>query len=595
MKIASVLLATGIAVGSILPTASVHSYAAETLPLDNTSIEQDLGEFNLEDYPQLDNGTVSVLNFAEFGYASIKADSNYGIYMYVYNPTEGELSVKEGDNVANMAIAYNDNGDPIEYANIPLTVIDASDNHRFYKFRVSSAQAFEERVRAYASRHGERRYDITGLQLRRVGTVGADGVKDHDIQATYYVKGYSAGYDAFGDEESTLEVYTDKLEVVNLDIQSTYWRDSAINANGAGHHNQLSSVYFSIPKKFVNNYGDLYKVKCSWDERRTTPVIVTNRNDVYSTLMAEYGLEATGNITLCDNYEPVGTYGHYAQADWSYNYDETTHTIMSDKTPIGYIFKTPTSDILGYRVSSAQMKEWIEARGQNAPLFTNDVDEGRTYGEQIATFEADKPFNMKSFNSTATDFQKWITNWGLTKWDYGEDKRIEEPIKLLKDEDFSKTTQENADTLFINEYDYNDFKKYYDENKIANDVFLLRFAVTDYYANMQSVWYGGAFENVYGDMESTYMARETVFLNFDVIELTFQLKNGTEKVIGVVANPKDIVADITGPVSENFDWVIWFFAITFILLAIGIISSIVKNNLTPTDVAEMIQYKLGRK
>ena len=539
-KLMVMVLSWIIAAGAAFaPAASVClAYAAEAPALDQTKLLDDLDEIDLSAYPKNESGTVTLLNFAEFGYAQIPSESEFGIYLYVYNPSERELSERIGANTVNMAVAYDEAGAPTEYANLSLTVIDRTDNFRFYKFRVTDGAPIEARAREYAAAHGERRYDVVGIQLWGKGSASADEAEDNAISATYYFSGYAAGMDVGGSAESTLTCRTDKLETVPLQIHCTYYRQDSINENGAGHHNQLSSVYFAIPKDKIETYGMLYAVKCSWDERRTAPVIVTNRQDVYDDVSKYLGSDGKGsNFRIADNAS--GT-GYDTIADWAFNPElgllGNIAWDVDDLTSIGFIFKSSKSSVLDEHISSAEMKKWIDDHNWADFLFTNDVDEGRTYGTQELTFYADEPFDMTSFNSQADGWEKFVLSWqqffGGKPWDWGEDVSDIEPIKYVTDEDFSGTDTVNADNLFVNEVDYGAFKTFYDTQHEKNDVFLLRFAVTDYYANLQEVSLSDKLIQI-SDRTSTYMARETVFLNFDIIELTFKLEDGTETVLGV--------------------------------------------------------------
>ena len=583
-KIMVMILSLITAAGAVFaPAASARlAYAAEAPALDQTSILDDLEEVDLSAYPKNESGTVTLLNFAEFGYAQIPSDSDFGIYLYVYNPTERELSERIGANTVNMAVAYDEAGAPTEYSNLSLTVIDRTDNFRFYKFRVTDGAAIEARAREYAAAHGERRYDVVGIQLWGKGSASADEAKDNAISATYYFSGYSAGFDVGGSEESTLTCRTDKLETVPLRIHSTYYRQDSINGNGAGHHNQLSSVYFAIPKDKIQTYGMLYAVKCSWDERRTTPIIVTNRADVYELVNTHLGISSN---EIKDSALGIGddliasTAGLYSfKRVWGYDITKYFGFSGSGFYAPGYAFLVDENDMLNVQISSAQMKQWISDHGFADYLFADDVDEGRAYGEQVHTFYADEPFDMTSFNSSASGWDKFVLAWQSVfgGWDWGEDVNGIEPIKYVTDEDFSGTDSDDAERLFINDQDYSDFKTFYNTNNEKNDVFLLRFAVTDYYANMQYVQDLSKFVPDL-ERESTYLAEETVFLNFDIIELTFKLEDGTETVLGVVADPIDIIAGIDPPRVTDNRW--WLYALIGIgtLAVIGVVATLAER------------------
>ena len=95
-------------------------------------------------------------------------------------------------------------------------------------------------------------------------------------------------------------------------------------------------------------------------------------------------------------------------------------------------------------------------------------------------------------------------------------------------------------------------------------VVFFRFAVTDYFASEMEVVHG-APNVTHGEV---YAARETVFLDFDVIQLTFN-DSGDLTVIPVVADPIDIINPITPPsqMSGKIDW-----ALVAILAGVALVS-----------------------
>lgn len=571
-KIKIFLLAAFLTVADLSATVAPHiAGAAETPIFDRTEIEEDLNGLDLTTYPKNENASATVLTFSEFGYSanSFKAQ-DYGLYFFVYNPGERAVSARSGANSVNMAIEY-EAGEPTEYANLKLTLVDETGDHRFLKFRLTNGAGAYERARAYAgANEGVRRYDVAGLQL----WYGGDGsATDCPIEATYRCEGFAKGYGADAGAESTLSVTVDKLETVTLDVRSTYFR-TGMNANGEGHSNQLTSVYFAIPKDKIASYGNLYAVKCEWDERRTAPVIVTTDEAIYDDVLDHLGTDGTGGAyQIYDGYS--SSMASAASATWAYNGGDVV--VPVNNPGVGYVFKSTDQSVLSTSISSSDMLKWIADHGYAEYLFTDDVDEGRMYGKQEHTVYADEPFDMLSFNSTSDGWeqfcQSWREFWSGRAYDWGEDYKNVEPIKYVTEEDFQGDTDgENAKALFVNANDYGVFKSFYDANKTENDVFLLRFAVTDYYSNLQTVYKSDAFIQT-ADKTSTYMARETVFLGFDVIDLTFKLEGGKETVLAVVADPVDIVAGIDPPQIVNYDW-IW--SIIVVILALIVLLIVVK-------------------
>lgn len=184
-------------------------FADELTEYDKTAIEDDLAEMDLTGYPKDESGEVQLVNelgFVEyaFSYDASLSEKYYGVYFYVYNPTESPISTRAGANVVNMAIAYDSEGNPSEYANLSLTVLDCTENNRFYKLRLTNGAGAYERAKAYAQIHGgERRYDVAGIQL---WTAGAKNATDYYVGKTFTCTGFSQGCGGDTSAESTLSV-----------------------------------------------------------------------------------------------------------------------------------------------------------------------------------------------------------------------------------------------------------------------------------------------------------------------------------------------------------------------------------------------------
>ena len=101
---------------------------------------------------------------------------------------------------------------------------------------------------------------------------------------------------------------------------------------------------------------------------------------------------------------------------------------------------------------------------------------------------------------------------------------------------------------------------------------LFRFATSDYYsADLTIIDPHGGFLGTSKKIEGqAYRAQESVFLDFDIIQLTFN-RDGEYTVIPVVSNPMDIVNDITPPadVDEDNDW--WKIVLAIVLLIVIVV------------------------
>ena len=75
-------------------------------------------------------------------------------------------------------------------------------------------------------------------------------------------------------------------------------------------------------------------------------------------------------------------------------------------------------------------------------------------------------------------------------------------------------------------------------------------------------------DSIKSSTNNAYIAQQTIFLNFDIIQLTFN-DGGNLMVIPVVADPIDIINPITPPsqMSGKIDW-----ALVAILAGVALVS-----------------------
>ena len=87
--ILSILLLAAIAVGQFnaVPTASAVVVTENNF--DKTKVEDDLADVNFANYPKDENGTPQIFEVIEYCYSdNVFRQSNYGLYIYVYNPAQ---------------------------------------------------------------------------------------------------------------------------------------------------------------------------------------------------------------------------------------------------------------------------------------------------------------------------------------------------------------------------------------------------------------------------------------------------------------------------------------------------------------------------
>ncbi len=482
--------------------------AGNAVNFDKTDVLDDLKStdgFSLVKYPYYESvkPEMKVIDFVEYCYdyrANMR--DNYGLYLYVYNPNGQNIVTNSTKNKVQIAVAYD--SDPITEKSNALTYekfdlrfcsvsSGAGVEKLFYKFKVVDHKSADGKTIAERVNSMDRRYDISGIELL---TEGKPNATEYGVATSYHFSGFAEGY---GNGGTGTTLTRDTLETVSLDLHSTTYRFPYINQNGPGHQNQLDSVYFAVPKEFNENYGELYRVKCCWDEQKTSPVIVTNKQSVYDTVSKWIGEKEniTDGIGIFDGFDKSialgGLLGFLTSpptysADWGWGYqytdfkkaghdvDETGDwvgsvggvIVRSDISP-GYVFLSDKSNVKDTDITSAQMKKWIYGHNEADYLFSNSVDEGRTKGYQEHTFTADESFDMLTFNQTASGWDKfcasWKAFWSDSSWDFGPEQQDPvEPIRLVKDGDFTGADAADAGKLYVHTEDFDEFESFYKAN-----------------------------------------------------------------------------------------------------------------------------------
>ena len=185
-------------VGIVLTAVPSTALAEEGgVAFDSTDVLDDLtsstvnGEkFDLKNYPFDEEKQIQVLSFVEYCY-SYRANQrgNYGLYIYVYNPQGLNIDTGNKGNKIQMAVKYDSEGKPADYAKLPLVFCGKSEQadykNLFYKFKVQDVaidgKTFADRVNS-----NERRYDVSGIELV---TYGEKNAKEYAVNATYKFTG----------------------------------------------------------------------------------------------------------------------------------------------------------------------------------------------------------------------------------------------------------------------------------------------------------------------------------------------------------------------------------------------------------------------
>ncbi len=588
-------------------------YAVNNIEFEKTNVLDDLKsstvngvKFDIKNYPFDEDKDLKLIDFVEFCYSFKKSmQANYGLYVYIYNPKGLNLSTDSNSNKIQMAVKYDANGNAVGYEKFHLKFCNKTEDsvykNLFYKFKVIDKEinntTFFDRVNSI-----ERRYDVSSIELMTIGQTTAN---DYPVGGTYKFTGYAKGCGPDSTANNTLNCNIDFLETISPTVRHTFYR-SQTSSKGAGYQNQLDTVYFSVPKRFFDLYGKLQRIKAEWYEYKTKDIIVTSNLDFKNKAEPYLGVK-TGNINNFgfEEYnqdigislgQDVANYGDGSRgAKWGWNLP-TSYEVGYPCNFLYYLFYV--NDIKAYDpntynvdsggVSNNDLYDYIMTYTKthnngylpiknstiSADLFASDIDDYRKvdnkYGKVqngYSYYDFDADIDLQKLTSWVDgnpSFWDNMINYGLWNAIFGvpqEESKTVPPIYTLKDTDLQGTNAEVSERLLINVNDVKGLQDFYNDAVTVNGkndeeevVVLFRFATTDYYSAEVSIvgWRQGAFGKDSFINGQAYRAWESVFLDFDIIQLTFN-KKGVYRVIPVVANPIDIVDSVTPPPNFGED------------------------------------------
>lgn len=585
--------------------------------------------FDINNYPANKNGQIQLLRLYEYCYSFYEKDSEkYALYLYLYNPTKKEIKESALNKVQmsiKKTIGIDDTVNYVDYNKYNLKVISYSDDYLFYKLKVLDNRinnlTLYNRIPKNQDNYA-RNYAISGIEILQKNGINA---VEYLVNSVYTYTGFSKGYaPKFNIDNSNLKCYQERLESITLDVNHTVYRTNNSN-KGANYQNQIDTVYFTVPNRFKRDYGNLQRIKAEWYEYKTKDIIVTSNTNFYNKLMGKDGTpnkigwnfpnySGTAGWALTENMES-DTLGIISEtyADFNWNMKDIDHC-QRTITALYYLFYNPNlsgyspdTDYLDVDVSVDKLSNWIYnynyshsdksialKNGKNvwADLFENDIDSYRKvdneYGKiqqgySYYDFDADIDiFNINSYNAedhSLSENAKMVGLWNAIWGNYEEIKNQTrtdiKPIEILEDNSLIGTNSAIANNLLINTNDVQKIKNLYNQAKLNDEsVVLFRFANSDYYRSYLTLW-DLSKDNLglinFGKQDQAYRAQQSVFLDFDVIQLTFS-QDGEMTVVPVVSNPQDIINPVSPPQSQPKGFwdivkniIAWILTIVFIV------------------------------
>ena len=561
--------------------------------------------FELKNFPEDTSQETTILNFAEVGFSKYKDNQqDYSLYVYVYNPALKNYKLESSLNTIQFKI--NDSA----YGKYKLKYVNDSSEKLgsplYIKFKVDLSDTQKTALFSQVTTNS-RKYYVSGIELLEVGAHNA-----HDcVVGRYFL--YSGYGDGYGAEDDALTCVSDKMETISLNVEDAYWR-SKTSDMGKWYQNQVNTVYFSVPNRYLEMYGKLQQIKAEWYEYKTKDIVVTSDERACEAIKPFIGktvkrYDCDRGFISKDYKSETHDQGIVspAWASWNYNcWDGRGRVTGTRVDALYYLFKV--DNIENYDpyaeetsiggVSSNELYKYMLDYNKSyktgtvkdgmisADLFENDIDSYRKidnkYGKvqkgySYYEFDADTDiFDINDWNPEDKTFRENSKMYGFLDALFGktpsngQNYKDVQPIKMLEEKDMSLPNWQVSDNLLISFNQVDDLKDRYNEAKKNDEtVFLFRFASTDYYAEDIDVYCNDWLQGRYSDL--AYRAWQSVFFDFDIIQLTFSL-NGAKTVIPVVADPIDIVPPATP--SFSFDSItawIWIALAIVLVCTLGIV------------------------
>lgn len=585
-KVVYILLAVSILLAAavvFIPTSPNSVVLAETsVNFDSTDVMDDLSscvidgeDFDINDYPKDPYGTLQVLTFVEYCYSFYENNNgNYGLYIYLYNPALTKFEASHVLNKIQMAVSFNDMDYADDYQKFSLKLCSKSSDGLFYKYKVVDTQnVILSMVQEFSKTHaGLRQYYVSGIELVKRGEYNAT---EYNVAMNYQYSGFAEGY---GDSENfPLSMASAGIETLETEVHYTWWRPEGETEGGNNIQSQLNSVYFSVPNELLEKYGVLQAVSMEWYEYLTKWVFVIGDEDVYSVLAPYIGRD----IGASDDNLPYGLIVNHQHSiestvnnDAVYNFPlAAVGTSSKDViTALNYLFLSEKENAKEYILSGEKILDYIKAYDGNSEkingkyyseLFENYVDDDRQIGYNQVDVKAEDEFSLTSYNLSQSIWDKFF---GIANYETEEFNNIK-GIEQIDSADFALSDASFSSKYFVNSEDASEIKNYCVSSELeGRSVFILRYAVTPYESkptlitgpnkdSLEPDW-----ECRYEYSQNAYAFKQTVFLDLDLIDVTFY-KDGVSTVIPVVASPIDGIADGTPPVEGADNWFIYLLGI----------------------------------
>lgn len=514
---------------------SLNDIVGKVGKIDTTDVLDDLKSsdvFNINNYFPDVNGSCKIVNFTEYGYSlNSSLASDFGLYLYVFNPALINVDTSEGYNTVELNTLIE--GNETSYYKYKMELIDESADKMFLKFKIK-----DEKININGNSFGlydfarinQREYRVAGFEIKATNNVNPI---DYDVGCAYKYSGYAKGM--ANNDVSTLNSTVEETETLKLDVHNDYYRTSS-SSKGSCFKNDLFYCYFAVPKAIMDNYGYVSEIRAEWYKFDSKNIFVTTDS-----------LSSKANLANTAPYRYSLGYGKADNAD-----------VLSYYNKNKYIVSDITADI--------DSKDVFIKNGVINNSYVNSSD------HVVKDFTSDDKTDILSYDSNHSGFQKFIEYFG--RWGNITDDTIKNLSRI------ENLTLNNTSTAYLNPETIGATNTFISDNSDSL-TYIFRYDVADYFsssANLFDAFNSSICADPYSNVG--FVSSLSFIHNFDIIQLTFN-KDGTFMVIPVVSNPTSVFPKIESPITDFFpNWLksilFTIFGVVVLILIIWLISKLIK-------------------
>ena len=555
-----------LAVIMVLPLSVIPAGAktvSDAAAMDKIAVETDLAgttiggvKFDPARYGYDKNGSLQILTLLEYGYPDDPA-----LYLYLYNPQDIALNTRDRRYAVTLAL-----GDG-NYTKYPLKVLSTSgtDAHsRLYvKCRIDVGA---DKLTAAFKDKQERTYRLGEVELVTDGKV-----KSYGIGGEWTYTGTTAGGD--------LTSRSTRISVIELDLHPLVYRGDAMHYDATTDYytyDQINSVYFSIPKNFVEEHGEIKKILCTWQEYDSGWILGCKTQDVYD-MLVERGAIGKKLTDYDKSFPTIMASGRGLSNAFLWNsYPFSDFNCLYFADTLQWLVKYDGSKAAYGALLETDLRAQIEAMW-NAYCSGEDNYFSTGGKTRIVDILNDENFSVKN-NDPAASWWQYIfsRDHGTTETNQQAFQRVtadalKDPAKLLLvDESYKSELTKALATAEAG----------------GKDLMVLHFAKSLYYSipvkGQGTIGDSGTWINDW--KEDMYACKEQLYMGFDILQITCE-KDGENVVVPVAAAPINVIGDLQffSKIKDVPRWVI-------ILIAILILAAIVI--LCPAVIPLLIRFLL---